>query len=168
MTNSPFQIPVLAQVCELLPQEISVSAKEIFCNAKLLTTGTLDVCAKYGIDVPSIDFDVYNIEAEAVGQKIVFHDTVMPDVDRTHILLQDKKKLKNLRTPDFDTAFRCPMVVEIYKHFEALTGVKPSPAFCAPFSLGVNLRGMEHLIMDIYEDPEFVKDLFDFWSLTTT
>jgi uroporphyrinogen-III decarboxylase len=161
-TGIPDRVPLYAQVCELLPHEMNVSAKEIFHNAELLTIGTLDVCAKHGIDVPSVDFDVYNIEAEAVGQKVIFDDAVMPDVDRAHQLLQDKSELKKLRTPDFDKAGRCPLVVEIYRRFQAMTGVKASLAFCAPFSLAANLRGMEHLIMDTYDDPEFVKALFDF------
>ncbi len=95
-------------------------------------------------------------------QKIIFYDAVMPDVDRTHPLLQHKSDLKKLHTPDFDKTGRCPVVVDIYRSFEAMTGVKASLAFCAPFSLAVNLRGMEKLIIDTYDDPEFVRTLFDF------
>ncbi|MCP4694254.1 MAG: hypothetical protein GY859_39840 [Desulfobacterales bacterium] len=154
--------PLFAQVCELLPGEMNVSAREIFHNAELLTEGTLEVCTRLGVDAPTVDFDVYNIEAEAVGQKVLFDDAVMPDVDRAHLLLQDKKALSKSRTPDFDKAGRCPMVVEIYRRFEALTGVKAGLTFCAPFSLAANLRGLERLLMDMYEDPGFVKALFDF------
>jgi len=161
-TAIPDRVPVYAQICELLPWKMNVSARELFHNAELLTRGTLDLCTRHGIDVPSVGFDTYNIEAEAVGQKVIFDDAVMPDVDRAHPLLQDKRELKKLRTPDFDKAGRCPMVVEIYRRFEVLTGEKAGLAFCAPFSLAANLRGMEPLIMDTYEDPEFVKALFDF------
>ena len=55
----------------------------------LLVTGTLEVQEKYGIDVPVLDYDVYNIEAEAIGQAMKYSETDMPDVDRTRPLVRE-------------------------------------------------------------------------------
>lgn len=158
----PDRVPLYAQICERLPLELGVSAKTLFHTPELLTTGTFDVCRKYGIDVPSVDFDCYNIEAEALGQKVIFHDNIMPDVDRSQRLLAAKKDLLKLQTPDFDKAGRCPMVVELYRYVKTLTGLDVSLAFCAPFSLAANLRGIEQLIFDTIKDPKFVEELFNF------
>ena len=73
----PDRVPLYAQICELLPQELNISAKTLYHDPEHLATGAFDVCKKYGITAPSVDFDCYNIEAEAVGQKLIFHDNIM-------------------------------------------------------------------------------------------
>jgi uroporphyrinogen-III decarboxylase len=40
-------------------------------------------------------------------------------------------------------------------------GAEITIRFCAPFSFAANIRGIENLLMDIYTDPDFVRDLFD-------
>ncbi len=158
-TGTPDRVPVYAQICEIVPKEMGVSAKKLYHNPELLTTGILDVCDMYNIDVPTVDFDCYNIEAEAIGQKIRFHDDIMPDIDRKHLLIQEESDLRKIVTPDFDRAGRCPFVIEAYNIYEKLTGVKASMAFCAPFSLAANIRGIETLIMDMCLKPEFAHEL---------
>lgn len=153
------QVPVYAQICELLPRETRTSARQIFHDAELLNVGTFDICDRYGIDVPSVDLDTYNIEAEAIGQKIRFHDDIMPDIDRSHPLIQTQSDINKIVTPDFETAGRCPLVVEMYRVFERLTGVRANMAFCAPFSLAANIRGIEPLIMDMCLNPKFAHEL---------
>ena len=83
------RIPVCAQLHEFAMKEIGVTAKEFYTNAELLATGTLEIHQKYGIDVPVLDYDVYNIEAEAIGQEMKYSATGMPDVDRTRPLIRD-------------------------------------------------------------------------------
>jgi hypothetical protein len=79
----PDRVPVYAQLHEFAMKEIGAGAKEFYTNAELLVTGTLEIHEKYGIDVPMIDYDVYNIEAEAIGQAMKYSETDMPDVDRS-------------------------------------------------------------------------------------
>ena len=158
-TGTSDRVSVYAQICELLPGEMNISAKEIFHDAKLLNIGTFDICDRYGIDIPSVELDTYNIEAEAIGQKLRFHDDIMPDIDRTHPLIVEQGDIKKIITPDFNTAGRCPLVIDMYTFFEDLTGVKPGIAFCAPFSLAANIRGIETLIMDMCLNPKFAHEL---------
>ncbi len=80
---------------------------------------------KYGIDVPVLDYDVYNIEAEALGQPIVYSDEHMPDVDRTQPLIRDREDAQKITTPDFDSAGRFPQVLETHTIFRRLTGGVP-------------------------------------------
>ena len=155
----PKRVPIYAQLCELIPGEMGKSSRQVFQDPELLNVGTFTVCEKYGIDVPSVDFDCYNIEAEAIGQKLTFHDDIMPDIDRAHSLIQSESDIKKIVTPDFDKAARCPFVVDVYKVFEELTGVKASMAFCAPFSLAANIRGIETLVMDMCINPKFAHEL---------
>ena len=159
----PDRIPVCAQLHELAMKESGAPAKEFYTNAELLATATLETHQKYGIDVPNIDYDVYNIEAEAIGQAMKYSETDMPDVDRTRPLIRGRDDLKKIRTPDFDFQGRFAQVIEMNHLFRKLIGGESEPTlnFCAPFSLAANIRGFEQLIMDLYSDPGFARTLFD-------
>ena len=162
MRGIPDRVPVFAQMHEFALNELNASPKKFYATPELFIKGSLDIMEAYGIDVAVLDYDVYNIEAEALGQAIIYSDKGMPDVDRTKPLIRDKSDLKKIRTPDFEKDGRFPVVLEMNRLFQEMTGcVKGSPSFCAPFSLAANIRGIEQLLMDMYVDPEFVKELFD-------
>jgi len=110
-----------------------------------------------------LDYDVYNIEAEAIGQDIIFGENHMPDVDRTKPLIRNREDLKKIRTPDFDAEGRFANVIEMNRIFREVIGghTEATLRFCAPFSLAANLRGIEQLLMDMYTDPDFARSLFD-------
>ena len=163
MTGVPDRVPLLAQLHEFAMQETRAAAREFYSTPELLTVATLKTHAKYGIDVPVLDYDVYNIEAEAIGQAIRYSDTDMPDVDRSRPLIRDRDDLNKIRTPDFESDGRFRQVIEMNKLFRSLIGpgVDATVRFCAPFSLAANIRGIEQLILDIYSAPQFARDLFD-------
>jgi uroporphyrinogen-III decarboxylase len=161
MIGVPDRVPVYAQMHEFVMKELDVNAKKFYTTPETLVTGTLEVCEKYGIDVAFLDYDVYNIEAEAIGQGIIYSDSGMPDVDRSRPLIRGRDDLKKIKTPDFDSDGRFPNVIEMCSIYKKLTGVDSGIEFTAPFSLAANVRGIERLLNDIYEDPDFVRSLFD-------
>jgi uroporphyrinogen-III decarboxylase len=155
------RVPVYAQIHEFAMAELGIPARQFYTTAEILTPATLEVAERYGIDVAYVDYDCYNIEAEALGQELIFSDGQMPDVDRTAPLIAGPDDLGKIRTPDFDTKGRFPTVIEMHTLFEKLTGVPPSLQFAAPFSLAANIRGIEDLIMDMVKNPSFARGLFD-------
>ena len=162
MRGIPDRVPVFAQMHEFVLRELKVSPSVFFSTPELLVKGSLGVMETYGIDVAMLDYDVYNIEAEALGQALVYTETGMPDVDRGNPLIRDKSDLTKIRTPDFEKDGRLSMVLEMNRLFRETTGcAEGSPGFCAPFSLAANIRGIEQLLMDIYVDPEFARELFE-------
>jgi uroporphyrinogen-III decarboxylase len=162
MKGIPDRVPVCTQIHEFVMEELGANAKEFYTTPELLPTGTLKIMEKYGVDVPVLDYDVYNIEAEALGQKIIYSDHFMPDVDRTKPLIRSRDDLRKIKTPDFETDGRFALVVEMNTIFHNLIGSeKTTLNFCAPFSLAGNIMGIEQLIMEIYNDPAFVRELFD-------
>ena len=162
MAGIPDRVPVVTQMHEFAMKELGISARQFYTTPEILTAGTLEIQEKYGIDVPVLDYDVYNIEAEALGQEVKYNDTDMPDVDRTKPLIRNRDDLKKIRTPDFDSDGRFPHVVEMNRIFRKLIGgAEITVRFCAPFSLAANIRGLEPLIMDMYSDPAFARNLFD-------
>ena len=162
MTGIPDRVPVYAQMHEFACHELHEDPRQFYTNPELLVRGTLEVMEKYGIDVPVLDYDVYNIEAEALGQDIIYPQDGMPDVDRTRPLIQEKADLDKIKTPDFDRDGRFPVILEMNRLFNEMAGgLEGTPGFCGPFSLAANIRGIEQLLMDIYLDPAFARDLFN-------
>ena len=162
MTGVPDRVPVVAQMHEFAMKELGITAKKFYTTPGILAAGTLEVQEKYGIDVPVLDYDVYNIEVEALGQEIRYSEHDMPDVDRTKPLIRDRDDLKKIKTPDFYSDGRFPDVVEMNRIFRKLIGgAEITIRFCAPFSFAANVRGLEQLLIDIYMDPDFVHSLFD-------
>jgi len=155
------RVPVYAQMHEFAMAELGIPADGFYTRPELLVDGCLEIQERYGIGVAFVDYDVYNVEAEALGQRVVFSADHMPDVDRTRPLIRGREDLGRIRTPDFDTEGRFPMILELHNRFKKLTGVEPSLQFCAPFSLAANVRGIETLVMDVYTDPGFARSLFE-------
>ena len=162
MTGIPDRVPVVTQMHEFAMKELGIPAKEFYTTPEILAAGTLEIQEKYGIDVPVLDYDVYTIEAEALGQEVKYSDTDTPDVDRTKPLIRDRGDLKKIKTPDFDQDGRFSQVLEANRIFRKLIGgTEITARICAPFSLAANIRGLEQLFMDMYDDPGFTKELFD-------
>jgi uroporphyrinogen decarboxylase len=163
MRGVPDRVPVCAQMHEFAMKEIGAKPVDFYSTPGMLVNATLEIQDKYGIDVPVLDYDVYNIEAEAIGQAIIFGEDHMPDVDRTNPLIRDHKDLDRIQTPDFNTQGRFAQVIEMNRLFRKAIGgqTEITLRFCAPFSLAANLRGIEQLIMDIYTDPDFAHSLLD-------
>lgn len=161
MSGIPDRVPVFTQMHEFAMQELRVNAKEFFTHPDLLVGGYLSVLEKYAIDVPTLDYDVYNIEAEAIGQTVIYSEHDMPDVDRSDPLIKNRNDLKKIKKPDFASDGRLATVVEINSLFCELVGETPALNFCGLFSLAANIRGIEQLLMDILMEPDFASELFD-------
>ena len=161
MTGIPDRVPVFAQMHEFAAERRGIPRREFFTRPELLVPALLATQREFEIDAPSITFDVYNIEAEALGQELVWTEGGMPDVDRTKPLVCERGDLRKIRAPDFETAGRFRQVMHMNALFREMTDLEPTLSFCAPFSLAANLRGIEPLLIDMHSDPEFVQGLMD-------
>ena len=159
MNGMPDRVPVFAQMHEFAMKELGLNAREFFTNPDLMVGGYLSVLEKFGIDVPTVDYDVYNIEAEAIGQTVIFSEHDMPDVDRSDPLIKNRNDLKKIKKPDFASDGRLATVVEVNNLFGELVGETPTLNFCGLFSLAANIRGIEQLILDILMEPDFASEL---------
>jgi uroporphyrinogen-III decarboxylase len=159
MNGVPSRIPVLAQMHEFVAAQCAIPRREFFTRPDLLVPATLEVQARFGLDVAAVTYDVYNIEAEALGQRIRWSEAGMPDIDRDVPLVRHRDDLSRIRTPDFDSQPACQRVLAMHALFRRLTGIEPGLSFCAPFTLATNLRGIEQFLVDIYTDPDFARDV---------
>jgi len=54
MNGVPDRVPLCTQLHEFAMREIGATAGEFYTNPEMLTCGTLEIQAKYGIDVPAL------------------------------------------------------------------------------------------------------------------
>jgi MtaA/CmuA family methyltransferase len=98
-------------------------------------------------------------EAEAFGCRVKYSDYVVPSID-AHVLADDKARLATLATPDPYRTARLPGFLE---QCQALVKAKPPTAIGAvavgPWTIAMLLRNPETMLLDTFEDPQFIHDL---------
>jgi uroporphyrinogen-III decarboxylase len=139
-----------------------ISPNSFFTDALTFVRAQLLVSEYYRVDAPINFWDVYNIEAGALGQKVTHTPDGIPDADRTRPLISKPSDLDRIAPPDPYKSGRMPWVLQVNEAFLERTGKLERAFFTAPFSLAVNIRGYENLVDDIFERPNFVHRLFTF------
>jgi uroporphyrinogen-III decarboxylase len=159
--KNPEAVPILAQINEHVFRLFGADMREAYTNARSFVEMNLAVFEYYNLDLPGFYYDIYNIEAEALGQKMNWDPARMPDIDRQNPLIRVPADLDRLRPPDFRKSGRMPFVLEVMKRCYDL-GIQARIRCCSPFSLAVNVRGIENLLMDILTAPRFAHRLLAF------
>jgi hypothetical protein len=155
------RVPVYAQMHEFVARQAGIPGKIFYTRPEIMVPAMLQVQAEYGLELAALTYDVYNIEAEGLGQKLLYSEANMPDIDRSQPLIRDSTDLHFIKTPHFETAGRFEQVVNMLALYRSLTGLAPSLSFCAPFTLAANLYGTERLLVAIYQEPRFARRLLD-------
>ncbi|MBC7222962.1 MAG: uroporphyrinogen decarboxylase family protein [Anaerolineae bacterium] len=117
---------------------------------------------RYGHDAINIGTDVY-VVAEAMGCAVAFYDDAAPTLARP--ALADTKDLRTLHVPDPHHDGRMPVVLEATRKAVEAVGDQvfiKARYNSTPFSLATRLRGIQRLLMDLYDDEQFVLDLLEF------
>ena len=160
--SQPQRILIGAQSHDHSARLAGVPAKLFFNDAEVFTRVQLLVSEYYNLDVPINFWDVYNVEAEALGQVIQYPPEGLPDVNRCQPLIATPTDLDRIKPPDPYTSGRLPWVRKINTYYLERTGNLDRTYFTAPFSLAANIRGYESLVVDMYERPQFVHRLLTF------
>jgi len=154
-------VPVLAQINEHVVRLCGGDMRAYYTHAASFVEMNLAVFEYYGLDLPGFYYDLYNIEAEALGQAMNWEADRMPDIDRKNPLIREHADLDRLQPPEFGKSGRMPYVLDILRRCKDL-GLPLRIRFCSPFSLAANLRGIENLLMDVITAPAFAHRLLAF------
>lgn len=155
----PERTPVYAQLHDFAAHQLGIPARDFYTKAEIMVPAELEIEAQYKLDVATVTFDVYNIEAEGLGQKLIFNGENMPDIDRSQPLIRSREDLSLIKTPDFETAGRFMNVIDLHRLYQRYTGLNPTLTFCGPFTLAANLMGVERLIKAMFYEPDFAQEL---------
>ena len=131
---------------------------------RLLVDAQLFVAEKFDFDHVSAISDPAR-EAADLGAAVHFYDDQPPALDESDSLLAEKSKLESLELPDplkpgsrmFDRIQAVALFKEKTKGQKWIEGWVEGP--CAE---GADLRGINKLMLDFTDAPEFVHRLFDF------
>ncbi len=162
MTTGSAEVPFIAQMHEFAMRESGIPGHEFYTDAKKFVRGVCEVSQRFGFDTPGFCWDVYNVEAEALGCTLLTFEDMAPAIGNTTALVANEKDLARLQAPDPYSAGRMPMVFEIMQETQVRSGMKPVPSFCAPFTLASHIMTFENLIVQIRKDPAFVHKVMVF------
>ena len=131
---------------------------------KVLVEGQLAVARQFDVDHVSCISDPAR-EAADCGATVFYFDDQPPTMDESHAFLQDKSRLKTLAIPDptrsgsrmQDRVQAATLFAQKVKGELFIEGWVEGP--CAE---AADLRGINALMTDFMDDPEFVHELFDF------
>ncbi|MEE8188316.1 MAG: cobalamin-dependent protein [Kiloniellales bacterium] len=155
-------VPVTAQMAEFCMKYGGYNGRKFFSDPELFVRGNLDAQRELGFDVPDLVWDVYSVEAEALGGDMAWFDELYPALDNTRVIIEDEKALARIKAPDPFKSGRMPWVLETLQICKELTGYTHYIHYCAPLNLAAQVMQFERLIMAMAENPKFVHKLLDF------
>jgi MtaA/CmuA family methyltransferase len=130
---------------------------------RVLVEGQLRVAEEFGFDHVGCISDPTR-EATDCGAAIAFHDDAPPCIDERNSLLADKGRLAQLKMPDVLGGGRMHDRVKAAALFKEKAGKDKiiEGWIEGPCAEGADLRGINTIMTDFYEDAGFVNGLFEF------
>ena len=162
MTSGGGEVPFIAQMHEFAMRESGIPGDEFYTDGKKFVRGVCEVAERFGFDTPSFIWDVYNVEAEALGCSLVTFKDMAPAIANTTPLVANEKDLARLKAPDPYSSGRMPMVFDLLHEIKNQAGMVPLPCYCAPFTLASHIMTFELLIVQMQKNPAFVHKVMTF------
>jgi MtaA/CmuA family methyltransferase len=130
---------------------------------RLMVEAQIRTAERFDLDYVSAISDPAR-EAADLGATIKFFENQPPAIDESSALLADKKRLARLKAPDPHKGKRMRDRVKAVALFrKRVGGAKLIEGWIeGPCAMGADLRGMNTLMYDYFDDPAFVRDLFAF------
>src|SRR5574342_159494 len=155
------RVPVYPIVASFAGTLDGLSIEEYCTNPGKAIKAMLNYYDRYQPDVVLAYNDLAK-EAEATGCRVKYSDYVVPSIE-THVLHDDKGALARLEVPDPLKDGRLPGFLELC---EGLVAAKFPTAVGAvavgPWTIAMLMRNPEVMLLDTFEDPQFVHDLMRF------
>ncbi|HER25913.1 MAG TPA: hypothetical protein ENI69_02260 [Rhodospirillales bacterium] len=149
------QVPFVQQCHEFSMKYIGINAWTFYSDPESFVYGSLKTAHDMGFDTPDLCWDAYNVEAEAIGCKLVKFDDLTPAIDNTTPLVTCEKDLAKLKPLDLG-AGRIPFAMNVSALFKDVTGVEPSLVYCAPLTLASHVMTFEALVLQMQDNPDYV------------
>jgi MtaA/CmuA family methyltransferase len=142
---------------------IGVKYREYATDYRVQVEGQVRVAEEFELDYVSVISDPA-CEAADCGAAVVFDPDQPPSLDETRALLEDKTRLAGLTIPDPSRPGRMHNRLQALALLkERVRGEKLIEGWVeGPCAEAADLRGINTLMLDFYDDPSFVRDLFDF------
>lgn len=157
------QVPLMPITMMFAGDLVGIPYGEYATDYRKLVEAQLRTAERFDFDYVSCISDPAR-EATDCGAKVQFYDNQPPAIDETQALLADKKALARLRAPDPLGGGRMHDRVQAAALFKEKVGgqLLIEGWIEGPCAEAADLRGINSLMIDFFDDPTFVRDLFEF------
>ena len=157
------RLPLMPVVMMFCADQIGVRYGQYVTDYRVMAEAQIQTAEKYDFDIVSIMSDPAR-EAFDCGAHVEFYEDQPAAILESDALLADKSRLVRLPMPDPYSGGRmhaAVLALELMKSRvgdeKALMGWVEGP--CAE---AADLRGINTLMLDFFDDPAFVRELFEF------
>ena len=156
-------LPLMPITMMFAADTAGISYREYASNGESLARAHLLTAERYGFDYVSAISDPAR-EASDLGAAVEWFDDQPPAIIESEALLGDKAKLMELRLPDLDAPGRMRDRIRAVGILAEAAGAERMVEGWVegPAALSADLRGLNTLMLDYYDDPEFVEQLTEF------
>ena len=142
---------------------LGVKYRDYALDHRVMVAAQIATAEKYQFDYVSCISDPAR-EAADCGAAIQIFEDQPPGLDETRALLTDKTVLATLKAPDPLGGGRMTDRVQAAALFKTKAGRDKyiEGWIEGPCAQAADLRGINNLMTDFYDDPVFVRDLFEF------
>lgn len=165
--SRPDRVPFIPAIYEHKAWFIGETPSKVARDAGLLTKAVIAEYNAVQPDALTIGIDVYNVEAEALGCKVIYYeggDTSIPAISAEGAVFDEETDFTSMKVPDPLKSGRMALNLEAAAAVMKLVGgdVPIRGAVSGPFSMAANLVGPERLFTLTVTHPDFVKKLLAF------
>jgi uroporphyrinogen decarboxylase len=164
--GQPDRVPILPAIRDWSIRHAGFKISEVLVNAEKYVFATYFCQRKFGYD-GVCDLVAVHSESEAMGSLIKIQDDMPPSVIEPAIKDYDRDLCK-LRIPNPYKDGRLPVHLKIIERLRELcSGTVPVFGYVQmPFRHACMLRGVDHVMRDMYKKPERLRELLEI-SLTS-
>ncbi len=157
------RLPFMPITMMFAADQIAARYGEYAADYRVLVKAQIATAEKYSIDYVSAISDPGR-EAADCGARINYFDDQPPAIDEAHALLSNKDHLAGLQVPDPATGRRMSDRLAAVAALKQQVGdeLLVEGWIEGPCAEAADLRGINNLMLDFYDDPPFVRDLFEF------
>ncbi len=157
------RLPLMPITMMFAANRIGARYRDYCTDYRVLVEGQMRVAEDFGFDYVNTMSDPAR-EAADCGAAVEYFDNQPVALVEERALLADKSKLAGLKAPDPAAAPRMHNALKALELFKARLGREKviEGWIEGPIAEGADLRGINTVMMDFFDDPAFVKDLFGF------
>jgi MtaA/CmuA family methyltransferase len=156
-------LPLMPVTMMIAADEIGVPYGTYATDFRRHVEGQCAIAEHYDIDYVSAISDPA-VEAHDCGATIQFYEDQPPAVDEEHALLLDKSSLVSLKKPNPADGKRMSNRLNVLSGLRQAVGEEKLVEgwIEGPCAEAADLRGINRIMLDFYDDPAFLRDLFEF------
>ena len=157
------QLPLMPITMMFACLQIGARYRDYCTDYRVLVEGQIRTAEKFGFDYVNTMSDPAR-EAADCGASVEYFDNQPVAIVENQALLADKTKLASLKIPDPLGGGRMHNGIQALALFQERVGKDKliEGWIEGPSAEAADLRGINTLMMDFFDDPAFVRDLFAF------